>query len=167
MAARPYATVGGRRYPLKTAAERQAAKRSTSSRGRSFAIPRPGMPRIPAVYRQRLTAPRAIARRSTSLGFLLALIIGIDLLRRWPAGHRLEAGWPIPNMRGLLIGYIGFAMVTGVAFMIAPGFTSVLVGGIVAIQLVRAAPAIGAWAKRSGELIATPTPGRPTAPVAT
>lgn len=87
------------------------------------------------------------ARRGTTLGVLFGLLIGIDLLRRgWP-------GKPIADMRRLVLGYAVAVFAFGVAAIVAPGFAAVLLGGIVFLAFVRAAPELAALLKRAADAI--------------
>jgi hypothetical protein len=83
----------------------------------------------------------SLARRGTTLGFLLALLFAIDGIRRgWP--------WEVENGHRRVIGYAGAVFIFGVAAVIAPEFATLLLVGVVAISFIRALPAIQAWLER-------------------
>jgi hypothetical protein len=102
-------------------------------------------------------------RRGTSLGFLFGLLVAVDLIRRgWPAT-------PIPDMRRLVLGYAGAVFAIGVFAVIAPGFATALLVGLIVVSMIRAAPAIEAWTRQTAAAIwpvaTTPAAGRTSAVV--
>jgi len=79
----------------------------------------------------------SLVRRGSSAAFLVGLILGLDALRR--------GRWPT---RREMAGYAGAALVFLLAAAIAPEITSALLVGVLAIQLLRAAPTLQAWMRR-------------------
>lgn len=151
--ARRYITVGDRRYPLKTAAERAAARAGKTAESVARKVPLPGA-------RAAVAFARRAPGRATPGGFtryarssrskvpaallLFALIVGIRMLRRgFAASGRLSLQAPTAQETvGLLVASLVIALLASVvpevvtafllalAFVVAIDETDIIVGAL-------------------------------------
>lgn len=138
---------GIRRLTAEELAARRAARQEpAAARARGHRKSRLALPSLPPLdIRPRRQVQYARAHRTSSVLFLFALLVAVDAMRRGfpqtPGAVTLERS----------LGYAGAAIGFMILASVAPAFATTLVGGVLILSLLRAAPQLAGF----GESVAT------------